>query len=202
MLYFARGAPRRMGGPIISEDGRWLWNGKEWIPNPSRHTNLPHPPMPLPIPTHNAQQSATEKEVSHSKSPIPVGVGVIFVLWQLLVTLTGFMMIFLGTAFGEVGGEEGDAEMASLGVLSAMSGVIIILVGLLGVYAGVMIALRKKTGVYFAWFSMVFYAILASALNSKIGGDSVDWVALIWVAFYCFIVSLPLIIPSASRHME
>jgi hypothetical protein len=20
--------------PIISEDGRWLWNGQQWVPNP------------------------------------------------------------------------------------------------------------------------------------------------------------------------
>ena len=202
MLYVVGSTPQGMVGPIISDDGRWLWNGKEWIPNPSRHTNLPHPPMPLPMPTHNAQQSATGKKVSHSKSPIPVGVGVIFVLHEVLVVLTGLLMIFLGTAFGEVGGEEGDAEMASLGVLSGMSGVISILVGLLGIYAGVMIALRKKIGVYIAWFSLAISTILTLWLNSRIGEGTVDWASLIWVAFMCLIVSLPLIIPNASRHME
>jgi len=35
--------------PIISDDGRWLWNGKEWVPNPPKVT-APPPPMPSPMP--------------------------------------------------------------------------------------------------------------------------------------------------------
>jgi len=32
-----------MAGPTISDDGRWLWNGKEWVPNHSPPTNPPNP---------------------------------------------------------------------------------------------------------------------------------------------------------------
>jgi hypothetical protein len=45
-----------MADPIISDDGRWLWDGKEWIPNPPKVTPTP-PPMTSPNPPMNQSQS-------------------------------------------------------------------------------------------------------------------------------------------------
>ena len=33
-----------MDEPIISDDGKWLWTGNEWIPNPQKEREIPPPP--------------------------------------------------------------------------------------------------------------------------------------------------------------
>ena len=45
-----------MADPIISDDGRWLWGGKEWVPNPPEVTPTP-PPMASPNSPVNQSQS-------------------------------------------------------------------------------------------------------------------------------------------------
>ena len=43
-----------MTGPIISDDGRWMWDGQKWNPVPPK---TPPPPMPLPKPHPNLSNS-------------------------------------------------------------------------------------------------------------------------------------------------
>ena len=57
-----------MAGPIISDDGRWLWNGKEWVPNPPKVTPPP-PPTPSPIPQPNVSNLQTNSAPSQIQQP-------------------------------------------------------------------------------------------------------------------------------------
>ncbi len=50
-----------MSDPIISEDGHWMWNGAEWIPNPNPPQAIPVQPV-VQTPVANTTQVAIQPQ--------------------------------------------------------------------------------------------------------------------------------------------
>ena len=91
-------------------------------------------------------------------------------------------------------GQDAAGVVAGIGVL------ILILSGV-GVWAGVMIAQRKKLGVHVAW-GLIGAGIALSILASVLGETSIDWGGIGCNGICALFVGLPLMISSASQHME
>ena len=132
-----------------------------------------------------------------SKSSLPIVVGVMFCLAQGLGILGGLAMVMGGALIGGIGGEE---AAAAAGVVAGIGVLILILSGV-GVWAGVMIAQRKKLGVHVAW-GLIGAGIALSILASVLGETSIDWGGVGCNGICALFVGLPLMISSASQHME
>lgn len=131
------------------------------------------------------------------KSSLPIVVGVIFCLAQGLGILGGLAMVFGGALIGGIGGEE---AAAAAGIVAGI-GVLILLLSGIGIWAGVLIAQRKKLGVKIAWGLIAAGSIL-SILGSVLGEAPIDFVSLGCNGICALFVGIPLMISSASQHME
>tara|TARA_Y100001968_G_scaffold123793_1_gene112806 strand:- start:32 stop:532 length:501 start_codon:yes stop_codon:yes gene_type:complete len=135
--------------------------------------------------------------VTGQKSSLPIIVGVIFCLAQGLGILGGLAMVFGGALIGGIGGEE---AAAAAGIVAGI-GVLILLLSGTGIWAGVLIAQRKKMGVKIAW-GLIAAGTILSILGSVLGETSIDFVGLGCNGICALFVGLPLMISSASQHME
>ena len=135
--------------------------------------------------------------VAGQKSSLPIIVGVIFCLAQGLGILGGLAMVFGGALIGGIGGEE---AAAAAGIVAGI-GVLILLLSGTGIWAGVLIAQRKKMGVKIAW-GLIAAGTILSILGSVLGETSIDFVGLGCNGICALFVGLPLMISSASQHME
>ena len=70
-----------------------------------------------------------------------------------------------------------------------------------GIWAGVLIAQRKKLGVKIAW-GLIAAGTVLSILGSVLGETSIDFVGIGCNGICALFVGLPLMISSASQHME
>ena len=132
-----------------------------------------------------------------SKSSLPIVVGVMFCLAQGLGILGGLAMVMGGALIGGIGGEE---AAAAAGVVAGIGVLILILSGV-GVWAGVMIAQRKKLGIYIAW-GLLAASTVFSILTTILGEMPFDWASNACNGICALFVALPLMISSASQHME
>ena len=132
-----------------------------------------------------------------SKSSLPVAVGVIFCIFQGLGILAGLMLAMGGAFLGGLGGEEAVAA----GGLVAGIGVLILIISGVGIWAGVMIAQRKKLGIYIAW-GLLAASTVFSILTTILGEMPFDWASNACNGICALFVALPLMISSASQHME
>ena len=150
-----------------------------------------------------AQQSSSNGQVIiyQEKSSLPAVVGVLFSLSQILTILAGVAILGLGALFVGVSAELGDDEVATEAGFAAVIGALIIIIGLAGIVAGVMIAQRKKFGIHLAW-GLLGGTVILMILNSIISGISFDWTTPLCNGICAVWVGLPLMIESARIHME
>jgi len=135
--------------------------------------------------------------IVESPSSLPVVVGVLFALYQVLGILGGLAMVLGGALVGGLGGD----EAAAAGGIIAVIGVVILIISAVGIWAGVLIAQRKKLGVQIAWGLIVVGSVL-SILGSILGEVPIDFLGLGCNGICALFVALPLMISSASQHME
>jgi hypothetical protein len=135
--------------------------------------------------------------IVESPSSLPVVVGVLFALYQVLGILGGLAMVLGGALVGGLGGD----EAAAAGGIIAVIGVVILIISAVGIWAGVLIAQRKKLGVQIAWGLIAVGSIL-SILSSILAEIPIDFLGLGCNGICALFVALPLMISSASRYME
>ena len=135
--------------------------------------------------------------VMQSPSSLPTVVGVLFAISQVLGILGGLAMVFGGALIGGIGGEE---AAAAAGIVAGIGALILLLSGA-GMWGGVMIAQRKKLGIHIAWGVIAAGSVL-SILASVLGETPIDVAGLGCNGICALFVALPLMISSASQHME
>ena len=136
-----------------------------------------------------------------TKSSLPAVVGVIFCISQVIGVLLGLMIVMGGALLGGIGAQGDSGDMAAAGGIIAVIGVILMLVSATGVYSGVLIAQRKKFGVHLAW-GLIGASVVLSIASSVFGDAAIDVLGLGCNGICAVWVGLPLMIASASQHME
>ena len=139
--------------------------------------------------------------IYETKSSIPVVVGVLYAIYQIIPILGGLALLFGGVFLGGLGAESGDDEVTGAGAVVAAIGLLILIIGAVGIWAGVLMAQRKKLGVYIAWGTLGLGAGLSIVLTS-IEGLTPDIFTLGCNGICALFVGLPLMVSSASQHME
>ena len=140
--------------------------------------------------------------VYETKSSLPVVIGVLYAIYQILPILAGIAMLLFGGGFlGGLGAESGNSEVVGAGAVVAAIGLLIVIVGAVGIWAGLLMAQRKKLGVYIAWGTLGLGAVLSIVLTTMEGMDP-DIFTLGCNGICAVFVGLPLMVSSASQHME
>jgi hypothetical protein len=136
-----------------------------------------------------------------TKSSLPVVVGTLFAIYSVLPILGGLFMLIGGALLGGFGAETGDDETTGLGMVVAVLGLLILIIGVVGVSGGVLIAQRKRLGVYIAWGTLGIGMVLSIVLTT-LEGIQPDIFTISVNSICALFVALPLMISSASQHME
>jgi hypothetical protein len=110
-------------------------------------------------------------------------------------------MLIGGALLGGFGAETGDDETTGLGMVVAVLGLLILIIGVVGVSGGVLIAQRKRLGVYIAWGTLGIGMVLSIVLTT-LEGIQPDIFTISVNSICALFVALPLMISSASQHME
>ena len=139
--------------------------------------------------------------MTESKSSLPVVVGILYAIYQILPILGGLALLLGGALLGGLGAEAGDDGTTGLGALVAVFGVVMLIVAGVGIWAGVLIAQRKKLGIHVAW-GMIGLGAVLSILSSIMGEMPIDVFTLGCNGVCALFVGLPLMVASASQHME
>ena len=113
--------------------------------------------------------------------------------------LGGLALLFGGVFLGGLGAETGDDEVTGAGAVVAAIGLLILLIGAVGIWAGVLMA-QRRNGVYIAWGTLAGRCPQHSFDDSK--GMAPDIFTLGCNGICALLVGLPLMISSASQHME
>lgn len=161
------------------------------------------PPETQVIQEQHAQTQAFGQPpvVYETKSSLPVVVGVLYAIYQVLPILGGLALLFGGAILGGIGAEYGDDEATGAGAVVALIGLLILVIGAVGVWAGVLMAQRKKLGVHIAWGTLGLGAVLSIVLTT-LEGMTPDIFTLGCNGICALFVGLPLMVSSASQHME
>jgi len=161
------------------------------------------PPETQVIQEQHAQTQAFGQPpvVYETKSSLPVVVGVLYAVYQVLPILGGLALLFGGAILGGIGAEYGDDEATGAGAVVALIGLLILVIGAVGVWAGVLMAQRKKLGVHIAWGTLGLGAVLSIVLTT-LEGMTPDIFTLGCNGICALFVGLPLMVSSASQHME
>ena len=139
--------------------------------------------------------------VYETKSPLPVVVGVLYAIYQFLPILGGLAFLFGGVFLGVLGAESGGDEVTGAGAVVAVIGLLLLIIGAVGIWAGVLMAQRKKLGVYIAWGTLGLGVVL-SIVSTTAQEIPPDIFTLGCNGICALFVGLPLMISSASQHME
>ena len=140
--------------------------------------------------------------VYETKSSLPVVIGVLYAIYQILPILAGIAMLLFGGVFlGGLGAESRKSEVVGAGAVVAAIGLLIVIVGAVGIWAGVLMAQRKKLGVNIAWGALGLGAVLSIVLTTM-EGMAPDIFTLGCNGICAVFVGLPLMVSSASQHME
>ena len=160
-------------------------------------------PEPQVIQEQHAQTQAFGQPpvVYETKSSLPVVVGVLYAIYQFLPILGGLALLFGGVFLGGLGAETGDGEVTGAGAVVAVIGLLILIIGGVGIWAGVLMAQRKKLGIYIAWGTLGLGVVLSIVLTT-IQGVTPDIFTLGCNGICALFVGLPLMVSSASQHME
>jgi len=139
--------------------------------------------------------------VYETKSSLPVVVGALYAAYQVLPILGGLALLFGGAILGGIGAEYGADETTGFGAVVAVIGLLILIIGSVGVWAGVLVAQRKKLGVHIAWGTLGLGAVLSIVLTT-LEGMTPNIFTLGCNGICALFVGLPLMVSSASQHME
>ena len=139
--------------------------------------------------------------IYETKSSLPVVVGVLYAIYQFLPILAGLAFLFGGVFLGVLGAESGGDEVTGAGAVVAVIGLLLLIIGAVGIWAGVLMAQRKKLGIYIAWGTLGFGVVLSIVLTT-VQGITPDIFTLGCNGICALFVGLPLMISSASQHME
>ena len=102
---------------------------------------------------------------------------------------------------GVLGAESGGDEVTGAGAVVAVIGLLLLIIGAVGIWAGVLMAQRKKLGVYIAWGTLGLGVVL-SIVSTTAQEIPPDIFTLGCNGICALFVGLPLMISSASQHME
>ena len=102
---------------------------------------------------------------------------------------------------GGLGAEIGDDEATGAGAVVAVIGLLLLVIGAVGIWAGVLMAQRKRLGVHIAWGTLGLGAVLSIVLTT-LAETSPDIFTLGCNGICALFVGLPLMVSSASQHME
>ncbi|HJL64365.1 MAG TPA: hypothetical protein QGF70_02140 [Candidatus Thalassarchaeaceae archaeon] len=139
--------------------------------------------------------------MTESKSSLPVVVGILYAIYQILPILGGLALLLGGALIGGLGAETGDDDTTGFGAVMAILGVVMLIAAGVGIWAGVLMAKRKKLGIHVAWGLIGLGAVL-SILTSIMGDMPIDVFTLGCNGVCALFVGLPLMVASASQHME
>lgn len=168
------------------------WKGMEEQPPDTQVIQEPHA---------QTQAFVQPQVIYETKSSLPVVVGVLYAIYQVLPIFGGLFMLFGGAILGVIGVEYGDDEATGAGAVVALIGLLITIIGAVGVWAGVLMAQRKKLGVHIAWGTLGLGAALSIVLTT-LEGMTPDNLTLGCNGICALFVGLPLMVSSASQHME
>jgi len=148
-----------------------------------------------------AQAFGQPTVIYETKSSLPAVVGVLYAIYQVVPIFAGLALLLGGAILGGIGAEYGDSESTGAGALLAVGGLLFLIIGAVGIWAGVLMAQRKRLGVHIAWATIGLGAFL-SILLTTLDGTSPDILGLGCNAICAMFVGLPLMVSSASQHME
>ena len=148
-----------------------------------------------------AQAFGQTPVIYETKSSLPVVVGVMYAIYQALPILGGLALLFGGAILGSIGAESGDDGTTGAGAVIALIGLLILIIGAVGIWAGVLMAQRKKLGVHIAWATLALGTILSIVLTTM-EGMAPDVFTLGCNGICALFVGIPLMVSSASKHME
>ena len=148
-----------------------------------------------------AQPFGQPPVVYETKSSLPVVVGVLYAIYQVLPILGGLALLLGGAILGGLGAEIGDDEATGAGAVVAVIGLLLLVIGAVGIWAGVLMAQRKRLGVHIAWGTLGLGAVLSIVLTT-LAETTPDIFTLGCNGICALFVGLPLMVSSASQHME
>jgi len=149
-----------------------------------------------------SEQPFVQTQVAYeNKSSLPIVVGILYAIYQILPILGGLALLLGGALIGGIGNEWGDDETTVVGAAMAGIGLLILIIAVVGIWAGVLMAQRKKLGVHLAWGTLGLGAVLSIVLTT-LAESSPDIFTLGCNGICALFVGLPLMISSASQHME
>ncbi len=154
-----------------------------------------------PPPPNNPTSIQVVNPFSTEKSPLPPVVGVTYSILSVLLTLAGLFFLWVVADFVlQPGWWDNEAESEPVGLLFVAISLLVIIIGLVGVMAGVLIARRRRIGVYIAW-AMCAVGLAINGLLF-IGDPYLNPVNLGCNLACALWVGIPLMVSSASIHME
>ncbi|MAH98345.1 MAG: hypothetical protein CMA12_03200 [Euryarchaeota archaeon] len=138
---------------------------------------------------------------SAPKSPLPPVVGVTYSILSVLLTLAGLFILWIVSDFVlEPGWWDNEADSEPVGLMFVAISLFVIFMGAVGIMAGVLIARRRRIGVYIAW-GMCAAALAINGLMF-IGDPYLNPVNLGCNLACALWVGIPLMVSSASIHMQ
>ena len=164
------------------------------------------PEEPLSSQVFGGQPSQTQpfmqtQVVYETKSSLPVVVGIFYAIYQILPILAGLAFLLGGAFFGGIGAEFDDSEATDIGAIMAGIGLFYLIVASVGIWSGVLIAQRKKLGVHIAWGTLGL-GVALSLIVTTLLETTPDIFTMACNGICALFVGLPLMISSASQHME
>ena len=174
---------------------------EEQIPNTEES-----PQVPMSTPVLGGQPTQTQpfmqtQVVYETKSSLPVVVGIFYAIYQILPILAGLGFLLGGAFFGGLGAEYDDSEATGIGAIMAGVGLFFLILGSVGIWSGVLIAQRKKLGVHLAWGTLGLGVVLSLIVTTLLE-TTPDIFTFACNGICALFVGLPLMISSASQHME
>ena len=159
------------------------------------------PPETQLVQGEQAQPFSQPHVVYETKSSLPVVIGVLYAIYQILPILGGLALLFGAAILGGIGVENADSGATEAGAVVAVIGLFMLILGALGIFAGVLMAQRKRLGVHIAWGILGLGAVLSIILTT-LAETSPDIFTLGCNGICALFVGLPLMVSSASQHME
>jgi len=180
---------------------RGVANDNKRSPHLENMEEQPPETQVVPEQPPQSQPFVQTQVVYETKSSLPVVVGILYAIYQILPILGGLALLFGGALVGGLGAEIGDDETTGLGAVIAGIGLLILIIAVVGIWAGVLMAQRKKLGVHIAWGTLGLGAVLSIVLTT-LAESPPDMFTLGCNGICALFVGLPLMISSASQHME
>ena len=138
--------------------------------------------------------------VQHRDS-LPIVIGVIFGLWNLIVAGLSGILVIGGLWLTDAGVDAGVDDVAGIGAIVIIIGVIMLILSLVGVYAGIEIARYKKRGVFIG-LGLIGLNFILNLVSTTSQGVTPDLFTLGCSGLCALFIALPLMISNIGAQME